>query len=61
MHIDEFTVRGFIDGVAVDRWCSGGDGCGGRTPQRVAFSRFASPGGINKELFKKDGILKVCR
>jgi hypothetical protein len=30
MYIDEFTVRGFIDG------------CGGRTPQRVAFSRFAS-------------------
>jgi hypothetical protein len=22
--------------------CGGGDGCGGRTPQRVAFSRFAS-------------------
>jgi hypothetical protein len=25
MYIDEFTVRVFIDGVAVDRWCSGGD------------------------------------
>jgi hypothetical protein len=46
MYIDEFTVRGFIDG------------CGGRTPQRVAFSRFASRRWHKQGTFQKGWLFK---
>jgi hypothetical protein len=63
MYLDEFTVRRFIDGVAVDRWCSGGDCTCAAVVSRKGwhFQGLLAAGGINKERFKRGGILKVCR
>jgi hypothetical protein len=48
MYIDEFTVRGFIEGVAVDRWCSGGDCAAVVRRKGWHFQGLLAAGGINK-------------